>query len=226
MKFFIDLLKRTHTILPTRAKLTQKLQLAELNCLLCNDPCESTHHLILHCPCTMALWRASKWQLRIEAFSHMSILDWIMLLLHLNNCFPVSKEKKLDILHFAVICIEQVWLCRNKRLTGCNTPTLRDTCSTLGLPSPGRKSKQQRSESSIGTLPHWTVWRSILMLLSRLIQQSLELSSGILKALSPMLGLTASLPLPLMLQKLKQHSSIEVGWRTTPPYCYFWRGLN
>lgn len=63
-------------------------------CVLCNMAPEMGHHLLLACPLTIAVWRNSKWQINLDAFHHLTCLEWFALLFDQQNCFPLPEDDK------------------------------------------------------------------------------------------------------------------------------------
>lgn len=54
----------------------------------------------------------------------MNVIEWFMVILDVNNHFPLSQEEKLEMGHFAILAVEHVWLYRNHAIHGKDIPTI------------------------------------------------------------------------------------------------------
>ncbi|KAK4411817.1 LINE-1 retrotransposable element O protein [Sesamum angolense] len=79
---------------------------------------EDAHHLFLNCPFTEKIWLRSKCQVRLMAWSHLSLREWFM-----EISTPSSKEfpdceTQQEFLTTWAITLEQIWKARNDRMHG------------------------------------------------------------------------------------------------------------
>lgn len=75
---------------------------------------ETTHHLVLTCPFAQALWNNSRWQLRLQGFSHLTVNEWFMYVLDMYNDLPLPKEDKEEMRHLVIFVFKYTWIYRNK----------------------------------------------------------------------------------------------------------------
>lgn len=150
-------------IIPTKERLSQLFPVADPNCVLCNMVPETGHHLILDCPFTIVVWRNSKWQVNLEAFHHLTFQEWFKLLLDPRNCFPMPEDDKKEMLQFAVITLEHIWMHRNKVLHGHSPPNIIELgqtisrCTQIYHKAAGqwRTVRRTRHDPPIWTPPTW-----------------------------------------------------------------------
>lgn len=117
-------------ILPTRGRLATCMTGIDTTCPVCDCPIESTHHILLECVLPKTLWWHSKWQIKLDGFQHLSVAEWIFLLLDPDNIFPLDKEEKHTMTHFLAVSVELCWMTRNKKLRGESTLDIPTLCNT------------------------------------------------------------------------------------------------
>lgn len=100
----------------------QRCTIDDYNCVVCDNDLEDYNHLFLSCPLIISLWLNSRWQIKMDAFKDWHIKTWIEELLNPSNLFPVSAVERMQILNFAVICMEHVWMLRNQVRNGQQLP--------------------------------------------------------------------------------------------------------
>lgn len=108
--------KLLHNALPTLARLQHLIPLPSLICYLCHQEAESLQHFLLHCPLIKLLWWNSPWNLKIEAFRHLSAEAWLLFVLLPNQHSFLLVPDPTALLHFLAVSFEQVWLEQNRAL--------------------------------------------------------------------------------------------------------------
>lgn len=81
----------SQNLLPTSEKLSRFMDIRNPNCLLCSHQLETLPHILLSCPVSKLIWWNSPWQLRIEAFQHLTTNQWITLILTDHQIFELNE---------------------------------------------------------------------------------------------------------------------------------------
>lgn len=118
----ILLWKLVANILPILDRLARFVPVLNTCCYLCGEPDETSHHWLLKCPVSRFLWWNSPWKIRLEAYEHMDVQQWISMMLDKNNMLPVDQTEKLKMSVFLVVAFEQVWMPRNKMWKEAQAP--------------------------------------------------------------------------------------------------------
>lgn len=117
--------------LPTLDKISKYVHNVDTICYLCKDQEETLHHLCLTCPITKLLWWNSPWQVRIEAFHHLTVVGWIWLIMGKDIPFPVEEREQRCIRQFFAVSFEQIWFLRNRSWQGGTLPDWRQFSKTV-----------------------------------------------------------------------------------------------
>lgn len=70
----------------------------------------------------MVAWRQSKWQINLAAFQHLSCHEWLEVLFNPKNCFPILDDQKVEMLLFAALTFDMVWMHQNIAAKGGALP--------------------------------------------------------------------------------------------------------
>ncbi|KAL0408606.1 UNVERIFIED_CONTAM: putative ribonuclease H protein [Sesamum radiatum] len=117
--------------LPTRGKLGQLFNITESECLFCGFQVEDTHHLFLCCSFTERIWLRSKWQVRLCAWSHLSLREWFMEISRPSSKdFPDCSTQQ-EFLTTWAITLELIWKARNDRLHGNHPQDLENIAKSI-----------------------------------------------------------------------------------------------
>ncbi|KAK9284386.1 hypothetical protein L1049_023557 [Liquidambar formosana] len=101
-------------ILPVRGVICRRFHIVDTSCPFCGANVESAKHLFMECKFSKLLWMGSRWSLRMDAFSHLSLMDWLYIIPINGSGLHLAKDDALHFLHFAAVLMDMVWFSRNK----------------------------------------------------------------------------------------------------------------
>ncbi|KAL0404010.1 UNVERIFIED_CONTAM: hypothetical protein Sradi_2041800 [Sesamum radiatum] len=79
---------------------------------------ENAHHIFLKCPFIERILMRSKWQVRLTAWSHLSLREWFMEIFKSNSKdFPDCNTQQ-EFLSSWAITLEHIWRIRNEKIHG------------------------------------------------------------------------------------------------------------
>lgn len=105
-------------------------------CIFCNYEDETLDHLLFKCSLAIMIWFTSWWQLRIDSFNW-SAFEWFEVLLDCNNDFPSSSEHKNELLTYAMVVLETMWMMRNRAIHGRVIPDWKELSDHIGRKADG-----------------------------------------------------------------------------------------
>lgn len=85
-----------------------------LFCPLCHAYIENVEHLLLNCCYARVLWMESYWLLNLEAFGHLSMLEWVGVIIQPELHLGLKGPQGRDFTLFAAIVSDTIWYYRNQ----------------------------------------------------------------------------------------------------------------
>lgn len=96
--------------MPTLDRIGRFLPVPTDLCYLCGKDPETMHHIIFECPVSKLLWWNSPWTLKISAYKHLTVTQWLTLMLGPHNPLPLGEDDKHRLHHFLAVAIERIWM--------------------------------------------------------------------------------------------------------------------